>query len=189
MFHIAIISCSVRIGRESHKVAKYFQKYITDNNLATAEILDLKVYNFPVVEERLAYHPSPSPEMKQFSEKIISAQAVIVVTPEYNGGYPSSTKNAIDLLVKEWYHKPIGIATASSGNFGGVNCIALLQNIFLRIKAVPVPVTFPVPMVQDNFNTEGEPKDKPGTDKRASIFIKELLWFAEAFGKMQKTIL
>ncbi|MBA2250188.1 MAG: NAD(P)H-dependent oxidoreductase [Chitinophagaceae bacterium] len=185
MFHIAIVSCSVRIGRESHKVAKYFEKYITENNLASTEILDLKVYNFPVEEERLMYATTLTPEAKQFSEKIIAANAVIFVTPEYNGGYPASTKNAIDLLVKEWYHKPIGIATVSSGNFGGVNCMALLQTIFLKIKAVPVTATFPVPMVQDNFNEEGEPKDKPGTDKRAAAFIKELLWFTEAFSKMQ----
>jgi len=185
MFHIAIISASVRIGRKSHGVAKYFEKYIKENNLATTEILDLKVFNFPVEEERLENLPSPSEEAKLFSQKIKEAQAVIVVTPEYNGGYPASTKNAIDLLVKEWYHKPIGLALVSNGNFGGVNCMALLQNVFLKIKAVPVPATFPVPLVEKNFTADGVALDKENTDKRASVFIKELLWFAEAFSKMQ----
>ena len=63
--------------------------------------------------------------------------------------------------------------------------MALLQTVFLKIRAVPVPATFPVPLVQKNFNQEGEPADKAATDKRAAVFIKELLWFAEAFSKMQ----
>lgn len=184
MFHVAIISASVRIDRQSHHVARYFENYINENNVCTCEILDLKFYNFPVEEERLMYLPAPDEKIKLFSEKIKAADAVIVVSPEYNGGYPASIKNAIDLLVTEWFHKPIGISTVSNGNFGGVNCMALLQTIFLKIKAVPVPATFPVPLVQKNFNEEGVPIDKAATDKRAAAFIKELLWFAEAFSKM-----
>lgn len=181
MFNIAIISASVRIGRQSHRVAKYFEKYIRENNLATVDMLDLKALNFPVEEERLIHLPAPSENVLFFSEKIKTADAVIVVSPEYNGGYPASIKNAIDLLVSEWYHKPIGIATVSGGNFGGVNAMALLQTVFLKIKAVPVPATFPVPLVEKNFNEEGEAIDKAATDKRAAGFIKELLWFAEGF--------
>ena len=185
MFHIAIISGSIRIGRQSHNVAKYFKNYITENNLATTEILDLKEFNFPVLEERLSHTPEPSASAKLFSEKIKKADAVIVVFPEYNSGYPASLKNAIDLLYDEWHHKPIGLASISSGAFGGVNALALVQTIFLKIKAVPVPVTFPVPVVQNNFDENGNAKDKATTDKRAAAFLKEILWFTEAFSKMK----
>lgn len=185
MFHIAIISGSVRIGRQSHHVALYLDKYLKENNLASSEIVDLKEFNFPVLEERLFKTPDPTPEAKLFSEKIAKADAVIVVFPEYNGGYPASLKNAIDLLYNEWYHKPIGLASVSSGNFGGVNALALLQTIFLKIKAVPVSATFPVPNVQNNFDENGNAVDKETTNKRAAAFLKELLWFAEAFNKMK----
>jgi len=47
MFHIAIISGSIRIGRRSQSVAKYFHNYISENKLATSEILDLREFNFP----------------------------------------------------------------------------------------------------------------------------------------------
>ncbi len=60
MPHIAIISASVRIGRVSHRVAQYFDQYIASHNLGTAEILDLKEYNFPIFEERLHLQPEPS---------------------------------------------------------------------------------------------------------------------------------
>ena len=186
MFHIAIISSSVRIGRQSHKVARYFKKYITENNLATAEILDLKEFDFPMLEERLSMTPTPGAKEKLFSEKIANADAVIAVFPEYNGGYPASLKNAIDLLYNEWYHKPVGLASVSAGAFGGVNALALVQSIFLKIRAVPVFPTFPVPLVQTSFDDEGNPTDKAGTDKRAAAMLKELLWFTAAVDKMKK---
>ena len=185
MNHIAIISSSVRIGRQSHNVALYFNNYIKENNLATSEILDLKEFNFPVLEERLSKTANPSAEAKLFSEKVAKADAVIVVFPEYNGGYPASLKNAIDLLYNEWYHKPIGLASVSAGNFGGVNAMALVQSIFLKIRAVPVSATFPVPNVQDNYDANGNAINKEITDKRAAGFLKELLWFTEAFNKMK----
>ena len=79
MFHTAIISGSVRIGRERHKVSKYFERYIREKELATVEIFDLKVFNFPVEEERLQNLPALAEVAKMFSEKIKAANAVIVV--------------------------------------------------------------------------------------------------------------
>ena len=186
MSHIAIISSSVRIGRQSHKVALYFEKYITEHNLATCEILDLKEFNFPVLEERLSHMPNPGAKEKLFSEKIKKADAVIVVFPEYNGGYPASLKNAVDLLYDEWYHKPIGLASVSAGGFAGVNALALIQTVFLKIRAVPVFPPFPVPTVENSFDDNGNAVNKEATDKRAAMLLKELLWFAEAFNKMKK---
>lgn len=183
--HVAIISGSVRIGRRSHNVAKYFNNYISANNLATVEILDLKEFNFPITEERLIHLTMPSDSIKLFSEKIIKADAVILVSPEYNSGYPAAVKNAIDVLVKEWFHKPIGIVGVSDGNFGGVNAITQLQTILLKIKASPISTLFPVPLVKEAFDDEGNAINKEAMDKRAASFLKELLWVAEAFNKMK----
>lgn len=92
MPHIAIISASVRVNRVSHRVALYFKNYILQNNLGSVEILDLKEYNFPVFDERLSHQESPIPSAIDFSERIKKADGVIIVTPEYNGGYPGSLK-------------------------------------------------------------------------------------------------
>jgi NAD(P)H-dependent FMN reductase len=181
---ISIISGSIRIGRQSHFVAKYFKNYISENKLGEPEILDLKEFNFPVLEERLSKTPDPDKSSLLFSEKIKGSDIVIVVFPEYNGGYPASIKNAIDLLYDEWYHKPVGLVSVSEGAFAGVNAMSLLQTVFLKIKAVPV-ATFPVATVQNNFDENGKALNKESTDKRAGKFMKELLWFAEAFQKMK----
>ena len=185
MPHIVIISSSVRIGRVSHRVALYFKKYIETNQLASIEILDLAVYNFPVFNERLSYQTNPSAETLDFAEKIKSADGVIIVTPEYNGGYPAALKNITDLLYDEWYRKPIAISTVSNGAFGGAQVITSLQFSLWKIRAWTVPAMFPVPKGQDAFDESGNPADKAGTDKRAASFVNELLWCMEAKSKMK----
>ena len=79
----------------------------------------------------------------------------------------------------------IGLVSVSSGNFGAVNASALLQSVLLKIRAVPLSVTFPVPSVEANFDDNGNAMNKEITDKRASAFMKEIIWFADAFNKMK----
>lgn len=184
MIKISIISASIRIGRNSHRVALYFKKYLEENKISTVEILDLKSYNFPLFDERLQYQISPTPGMLQFTEKIRSADGVIIVTPEYNGGYPAGLKNIIDLLTDEWRRKPIAISTVSDGSFGGTQVITSLQFSLWKIKAWTVPAMFTVPEVQKSFDENGKPADRQVTDRRAMNFIKELLWCIEANKRM-----
>lgn len=184
MSHIAIISSSVRIGRNSNRVALYFKEYLEANKICTVEMLDLEKYNFPLFNERLRLQKNPSESVLDFAGRIKSADGVLIVTPEYNGGYPASLKNVIDLLYDEWYHKPIAISTVSNGMFGGSQVITSLQFSLWKIRAWTVPATFPVPKVEESFDESGNAKDKVATDKRAASFIKELLWCIEARSKM-----
>ena len=187
MIKIAIISSSVRIDRNSHRVALYFKKYLEDNRLAEAEILDLKKYNFPLFEERLSRQRSPATDVIDFSEKIKSADGVIIITPEYNGGYPASLKNIIDLLYDEWHRKPVAISTVSDGNFGGTQVITSLQFSLWKMKAWTVPAMFPVPDVMASFDENGNLSGTTVPEKRAANFINELLWCIKAKSQMEKS--
>ncbi|MCE3226866.1 MAG: putative flavoprotein [Bacteroidetes bacterium] len=174
MSHIAIISGSIRNGRNSHRVATYFHNYINENKLGTSEILDLKEYHFPLFDERLKFQKEPLASAIDFADRFKKADGIILVTPEYNGGYPASVKNAVDLLTDEWKGKPIAIATVSAGDFGGSQVITSLTFSLWKIRAKVVTAMFPVPRVQDNYDEQGVPKDKTSSDKRAASFIHEL---------------
>jgi len=184
MPHICILSASVRTGRQSHRVALYFKKFVEENKLATVEILDLYEYQFPIFHERLRFLADPSAAVVEFAGKIKSADGVVIVTPEYNGGYPASIKNVVDLLYDEWHRKPIAISTVSNGVFGGTQVITSLQFTLWKIRAWTVPAMFPVPNVHETFLENGEAADHVKTDKRAAVFIKELLWCIEANQRM-----
>lgn len=174
MTHIAIISSSVRRERKSHHVALYFKSYIAENSLASAEILDLKAYNFPIFEDTLKTLPNPTEQVLDFVAKIKLADGIIIVTPEYNGGFPASLKNVIDLLYDEWHRKPICISTVSSGIFGGSQALVSLQFTLWKIGALTVTNMFPVPNVAKSFDEKGNAIDKMATDKRAEVFLAEL---------------
>lgn len=182
---IAIISASVRTGRNSHRVSLFFKKFIEDNYAALVDILDLQAYQFPIFEERLKFQKNPSAQVIEFADKINLADGIIIVTPEYNGGYPASLKNIIDLLNDEWKRKPIAISTVSAGAFGGTQVITSLQFSLWKLQAWTVPVMFPVPKVSDAYDEHGIPTDKVGTEKRAKAFVDELMWCMQAKDKMK----
>lgn len=180
MPHISIISSSIRPDRKSHRVALYFEKYLTDNGLATTEILDLREYNFPIFDETLKKQKNPEAKTLEFANKIDVAHGVIIITPEYNGGIPASLKNVIDLLYDEWRHKPTGIVTVSGGPFAGSQCLVSLQFTLWKMKVWTITEIFSVPNVQDTYDEKGVPKDNEATEKLAKIFIKELMWCVKA---------
>lgn len=180
MRHISIISSSIREGRKSHNVSLYFQNYLIENKLATTEIIDLKQCKFPIFESTLKLMNNPAKNILEFAEKIKSSDGIIIVTPEYNGGYPASLKNAIDLLYEEWKHKPIGLATVSGGQFGGQQCMVALQFTLWKMMAWTIPAMFSVPTVDKAYDETGKALDKAKSDQLAAVFVKELLWCIEA---------
>jgi NAD(P)H-dependent FMN reductase len=186
MPQIVILSSSVRQGRNSHRVALFFKNFMESKNLASAEIIDLYAYQFPVFNERLKYQKEPAANVLEFAEKIKGADGVIIVTPEYNGGYPAALKNVVDLLYDEWHRKPIAISTVSDGVFGGTQVITSLQFSLWKIRAWTVTAMFPVPKVQQTFDEQGTPADAVAIEKRASVFVNELLWCVEAKKRMEK---
>jgi len=179
MFYVPTLLGSTRRGRMSERVARFLVGQLQQTGKAQTELIDLAELNLPIMEERLHERDDPPPGLVGFGERVGKADALLIVTPEYNGGYPGVLKNALDYLYPEYRRKPVGIATVSNGPFGGMNCLALLRPIFLRMGAVPIPASFPVPRVQDAFEADGTPKD-PAYPKRAQSFLAELLWYTEA---------
>ncbi len=175
MSHIVILSSSIRRERKSHNVALYFHNYIKENNLSSSEILDLKEYNFPLFEDTIKTMQKPTAKVLDFAHKIKIADGIIIVTPEYNGGFPASLKNVIDQLYDEWYGKHISISTVSSGIFGGSQALVSLQFTLWKIGGWTVSNMFPVANVAKTFGPLGIPTDKTITDQLTSAFLKELL--------------
>ncbi len=184
MEKICIISASVRKGRESHKAALYIRNLLKDKYRIEARLLDLMTYNFPLFEERLKYLESPSAEIMDFAEKVRESDGVIMVVPEYNGGYPASIKNIIDLLTDEWRRKPVAFVVVSNGHFAGSQVIFALQFSLWKIRALTVSPALRIADIETSIDGDGIPADKAGMDRNASSTINELLWYIEARRKM-----
>lgn len=179
MFYIPVILGCTRRGRQSHKVAKFVVARMEQREPIETELLDLDEYDFPIMEERLRFRDDPPPHLEEFAAKIKRADGLVIVTPEYNNGYPGVLKNALDYLLPEYHRKPIAIVTVSAGGFGGLNCLAQLRLVTLGMGAFPIPASLPISRVQDSFNEDGSPTDQ-SYEKRVEPFIDEVLWFTEA---------
>jgi NAD(P)H-dependent FMN reductase len=179
MFYIPIIAASTRRDRQSIKVARFVLARLQQWPGVQTELLDLLEYNLPIMEERLHRRDDPPLRLEEFGGKIGRADSLVIVTPEYNNGYPGVLKNALDYLLPEYERKPIGIVTVSAGGFGGINCLAQLRLVTLGMGAFPIPASLPVSRVRDSFNEDGTPNDA-AYEKRAAEFLGEVMWFTEA---------
>ena len=181
--HIAIISASVREGRKSHRVALHLERALQASS-HTADLLDLSVFDFPLFHERLKFQKEPAPATVEFAERVRKADGVIIVTPEYNGSFPASLKNVIDLLTEDWKGRPVSICTVSDGAFAGTQAMAQLVFPLWKIKAWVVPSSLQVPKVHEAFDEQGHPVDTEGWDRRTKVFLDELAWAIEAKRRM-----
>lgn len=175
---IAIISSSVRDGRQSHKAALFLRDYISRMG-AQVEILDLKEYDFPLFKERLYAQENPSPEVLDFAERFRAADGVVIVSPVYNASFPAALKNVIDLLVKEWAAKPVCVVSATSGTTPGIATVQELQALMLKLGARVAAPLYTVIKVDADFTDDGTPADQAVAERFAAAPIKELMWLIE----------
>jgi NAD(P)H-dependent FMN reductase len=185
MSHIVLLSTSIRDGRMSHRVALHLQRSIAATGTHSVDLIDLLQHDFPIFHERLKFMKEPAPDVVAFAERIRKADGVIIITPEYNGSFPASLKNIIDLLTEDWKKKPIALASVSGGAFGGSQVLTQLLFTLWKIRAWVVPGAMQVPVVKDNFQEDGTPNDAEAWERRTKAFLDELEWAMEATVRMK----
>src|SRR5215469_17952142 len=176
MFYIPVILGSIRRNRESAKIAKFAVTWLGKIEDVRTELLDLKDLDLPMMEERLRFRDDVPANVAELSAKITCADSIVIVTPEYNSGYPGVLKNALDYLKPEYRRKPFGIITVSSAWSGGILCLTSLRQVILHLGGVPIPARLLVPRAQETLSLEGKPTSA-AFQQRAEAFFNELLWF------------
>lgn len=115
LLKIKIILGSTRHNRFGDKPANWIYEETKKKSGVLAELLDLRDYPMPFFDEPMG--PAMLKEnyshesVKKWAAKIKESDAFIVVTPEYNHGYPAVLKNAIDSIFPEWNDKPVGFVS------------------------------------------------------------------------------
>jgi NAD(P)H-dependent FMN reductase len=180
---IPVVIGSVRRNRQSPKVARWISRVLESDTRIESELLDLEELALPIMEERVRIRDDVPPGARRLSDVLAAADGLVIVTPEYNSGYPGVLKNALDYLLPELKRKPVGIVTVSAGGFGGLSCLAQLRQVLLAMGAAPIPASLPVSHVGRTFDDDG-PSDG-GVADRASRFVDELLWWTEASARQR----
>lgn len=110
-------------------------------------------------------------------DTIIKADGLVIVTPEYNHGYPGTLKAVLDLLLREYVHKPVAFVGVSAGPWGGTRVIEAMLPMVRELGLAATFSDLNFPKVQKTFDAEGKLLD-PVFEKRAQDFLDELVWMS-----------
>ena len=124
-----IVAGSVRALRRSPAIAEWVGGIGRELCDAGFRVIDLRGLQLgfddePGVPAKGTYHCATT---QAWSQLVEAAKGVIIVTPQYNWGYPAALKNAIDHLHREWRDKPVLVVTY--GARGGDKCAAQLREV------------------------------------------------------------
>ena len=113
----------------------------------------------------------------EWREAIVRADGLVIVAPEYNHGYPGTLKAVLDLLLREYIHKPVAFVGVSAGPWGGTRVIEAMVPM---VRELGLAVTFTdlnFPKVQSVFDEQGKLLN-PIYEKFAADFLDELIWMS-----------
>lgn len=177
---VLVVYGSVRRDRQGIGLARFLARAVETRG-HRAELADPLEIALPLLDRMYKeYRPGEAPEpMQRMAAMIGRADAVCVVSGEYNHGIPPALKNMIDHFLEEWYFRPAGIACYSAGRFGGVRAAMQLRMTLAEVGMPTISSLLPVPGVGDAVAADGTAKaDWLGA--AAGRFLDELLWWADA---------
>ena len=139
---------------------------------AAIEVFDLD--GIPLFNQDL--EKNPHPKVNELKQRLRAADAVLLVTPEYNYGMPGVLKNAIDWASRPygdnaWSGKPVALMSAALSMGGGVRAQYQLRQafVFLNMEAVIQPEVA-IGNAPERFDKEGNL-----TDETSKKLIGQLL--------------
>jgi NAD(P)H-dependent FMN reductase len=169
---IPVILGTTRQGRMSEHVAKFMFEEVSKRDGVETELIDIREIPLPTT--------GAGEDIKdaKFSATVMRADALIIVSPEYNHGYPGLLKHVLDTNLKEYIHKAVGICGVSAGGFGGTRVIENLLPVMRELGLVTIFWDGNFSGVQNIFDASGKLLDQAYV-KRIDKFLKELIWMAK----------
>jgi NAD(P)H-dependent FMN reductase len=168
---IPVILGTARQGRESEHAAQFVFGQTKKRAGVETELIDVR--NLPM---RL---DDAGEQMKDpaFSGTIERCDGLIIVTPEYNHGYPGLLKHALDMNLKEYIHKAVGICGVSAGAMGGARVIENLLPVMRELGLVMIFEDVNFGKIGTLFDDHGNLLDQ-NFIRRVDGFLNELIWMA-----------
>ena len=186
---LKIVVASTRPGRIGLPIATWFTDVARRHGgFDRVEMLDLAEIDLPMMDEPA--HPRlrryTKPHTISWSAAVDSADAFVVVSPEYNFSFPAPLKNALDYLVHEWAYRPLGLVTYG-GLSGGTRAAHAIRQIASVLRMVPIPEAVALPMVFKQV-VAGEFVPAEGNEQAAIAVLDELAKLAPALAPLRDAV-
>jgi len=169
---VPVILGTTRKGRMSEHAARLVWSEVAKRPGVETELIDVATLPIPVDD---AGDGAKDPD---FADTMNRADALVLVAPEYNHGYPGLLKHVLDTNLPEYIHKAAGIVGVSAGIFGGARMIQNLVPVLRELGLVTIFWDVNFTSVHSRFDDEGALLDETFLP-RIEKFLDELLWMAE----------
>ncbi len=171
LLFIPLILGTARQGRESEHAAHFVFERTKARAGVETELIDVRALPMRLDDA--------GEQMKDpaFSATVERCDGLILVTPEYNHRYPGLLKHALDMNLKEYIHKVVGICGVSAGRFGGARVIEQLLPVVRELGLIAIFEDVNFGTVQNLFDEKGKLLDQDYI-RRVDKFLNELIWMA-----------
>lgn len=178
---IPIVLGTAREGRHSEKVAKFIFEEVSKSAEIETEILDVRDYLLDATVATWQH----SPRTKPWQDKMNAMDALIIVMPEYNHGYPGELKMVFDQALHEYEHKPVILAGVSVGDFAGVRVVENFLPVITKVGMVFCTALY-YPRVPEIFHNNGEIQQREKLEKRVQDAFEKLMKYTRALEVLRK---
>jgi NAD(P)H-dependent FMN reductase len=177
---IGMIIGSTRDARFGEKPARWIYDIASHHADLAVELIDLRDHPLSYFNEAMPplYQPPANEAAQRWGAKLAALDGLIVVTPEYNHGYPAALKNAFDVAYKEFVRKPI--AFVGYGGVGAARAIEQLRMVTIELQMAPLRYAVHIGMVEFlGIWQQGKSfGDFPHLEQSAKDMLDDMAWWA-----------
>lgn len=173
---VLLIYGSTREGRFCDTIAGWACGEIESRNGLRLDVLDPARHE---PRDELRDRLRNGPDVAKLTARIAWADAFVVVTPEYNHGYPASLKQLIDSAYDEWQAKPVGFVSYG-GMSGGIRAVEQLRQVFAELHAVTVRDSVSFINAWNQFDAQGSLSAPERAQRSMHAMLTQLQWWAHA---------
>jgi NAD(P)H-dependent FMN reductase len=168
---IPVILGTTRKGRMSAHAARVVVELVGKREGVVTELVDVAALALPIDDAGEAI------KQPGLSDTLARADALVIVSPEYNHSFPGLLKHALDGYLKEYIHKAAGVVGISAGPFGGARGIQDLLPVLRELGLVTIFWDVNIGNVGTVFDEAGRLLDQ-AVIRRTDKFLDELIWMA-----------
>jgi len=182
---LQVITGTTRQGRFSEGVAVWVTSRLAERDAFDVELVDLR-------DHPLTFFDGDPPArtgrdyadeaVVRFGRVIDRADGYVILTAEYNHGYPAVLKNALDSTFVEWRRKPA--AFVGWGSTGGARAVEQLRAVAVEFEMTPLRHAVHVlPDVMRAIFGSDDPDDTAHfapLEPRLALLADDLEWWMRA---------
>ncbi len=171
---IGVVYGSTRTGRFCDKVAQWAASRIGGKAGYAVELID------PAVLER-------GEDFGSLRQRMGGCDAFVIVTPEYNHGYPAPLKSLIDSVGAEWHAKPVAFVSYG-GISGGLRAVEQLRLVFAELHAMTIRDSVSFAGAWEQFDESGMLLNPERAERSMDAMLRRLQWWASALKVARETL-